>query len=170
MSTGYYRPEMTPPGYEGKTWPHRLVERNDDGEQTERMVPSPFPPATVGVPAEDLPAFRDFQNWGSRNEKREHPERYCQGCGIRYAVAICTNKNCKSGRTVLADGEPLAEQCRHRCLNCRLEFVGLLLCGPCIGDRQATGQLRAPTSSSASTTPKRSHPMRRPAATSGARR
>lgn len=80
MSTGYYRPEMTPPEYEGKTWPYRMP-YYEDGEQRERTIQSPFPPATIGNPAEDVPEFDDFKRWASRNRKAEHPDWYCQTCG-----------------------------------------------------------------------------------------
>jgi hypothetical protein len=81
VSTGYYRPEMTPPEYRGETWPHRLVERSDEGEQVERIIRSPFPPARIGNPAEDVEAFRAFQDWGSRNRRAEHPDWCCRSCG-----------------------------------------------------------------------------------------
>lgn len=161
MSTGYYRPDMTPPEYEGKTWPYRMP-YYEDGEQRERTVQSPFPPATIGNPAEDVPAFRDFQDWGSRNRKAEHPDWYCQGCKGRSAVAICPR--CKSGRTLLADNEMLAIECAHRCVSCKHVFVGTLLCGPCIDERQRSGRPRTDAAPSITTTPSTRPPTRRPTA------
>lgn len=138
--TGYYREDMVPPEHRGKVWPHRAVERGPDGERVERMVQSPFPPATVGVPAVDEPAFRDFQNWQSRNRRQQHPEYYCEGCGIRYAVAICPKPpkgsklrgGCGPGRTVLESNG------RYRCVSCKHVFAADRLCGPCIGTRTGT--------------------------------
>lgn len=149
MSTGYYKPDMTPPEYEGKSWSQRVVEY-EDGERIDRTIQSPFPPATIGNPAEDVPAFRDFQDWASRDRRREHPDWYCQGCGLRYAVAICPA--CKSGRTVMTDAEPAVE-CGHRCVSCKFEFLGLLLCGPCIDDRQKRAQIRTDGAPAGSTAP-----------------
>jgi hypothetical protein len=162
MSTGYYEEQrakgLIPPEYEGKTWEQRT---------NEGKIMSPFPPATMGVPAEDVPEFRDFQNWQSRDRKEKHPGWYCQGCGIRYAVAICPS--CKSGRTVLKDGYRLQVECRHVCLDCKADFMGLLLCGPCIGERQADGRL-APSQHAPARGTSRLHPMRRTAAANGGAR
>lgn len=131
MSTGYYKPHMTPPGYEGKVWPYRVPEYVD-GEQRERVVLSPFPPATMGVPAEDFPPFRDFQNWGSRNRKTEHPDWYCSDCGIRYASVVCKRpQGCGSARVEY----PNEMRQLYHCLNCNRRFAADRLCGPCIGHR-----------------------------------
>lgn len=134
--TGYYREALVPPEHRGKTWPHRVVERGQDGEQAERMVQSPFPPVHQGNPAEQVEAFRDFQNWQGRNHRAEHPEDYCEACGIRYAVAICpkaakSKVGCGSGRTVLQ------EDGGYRCVSCGNRFRAARLCGPCIGARAA---------------------------------
>lgn len=137
MSTGYYREHMTPPEHRGQTWPHRAIERGADGEQVERTVQSPFPPATVGVPAVDEPAFRDFQNWQARNRRAEHPEYYCTDCGIRYASVVCSGpEGCGSARVAYPD--EMREL--YHCLSCRRRFRADRLCGPCIGDRQAAQQ------------------------------
>lgn len=132
MSTGYYQEHMTPPEYLGKRWEQRLPDAEGG------KIDSPFPPATIGNPAEDVPAFRDFQNWNARNRKAEHPEYYCEGCGIRYASVVCkeSEKGCGSARVRYPD----AMRALYHCLTCDRRFSAVRLCGPCIGDRQAVAE------------------------------
>lgn len=127
MSTGYHQEHMTPPEYAGKRWEQRAP-NSESG-----TIMSPFPPATLGNPAVDVEAFRDFQNWNSRDRKAEHPEYYCEGCGIRYATVVCSAKGgCGSARVAYPDG---MRQLYH-CLSCNRRFRADRLCGPCIGERQ----------------------------------
>lgn len=138
MSTGYYREDMVPPEHRGKVWPHRAVERGSDGEQIERMVQSPFPPVAIGNPAEQVAAFRDFQNWRGRNARAERPDDYCEDCGIRYAVVVCKGKEgCGSARVEY----PNVDRILYHCLNCDRRFSADRFCGPCIGERQARSKM-----------------------------
>lgn len=128
MSTGHYQEHMTPPEYEGQRWEQRAP-NSETG-----TILSPFPPATMGNPAEDVAAFRDFQNWQSRDRKAEHPEYYCEGCGIRYASVVCAKpKGCGSARVAYPD----TMRSLYHCLACGRRFSADRLCGPCIGERQA---------------------------------
>jgi hypothetical protein len=133
MSTGYYQEHMTPPEYEGQRWEQRAP-HSEAG-----TILSPFPPATLGNPAEDVAAFRDFQNWQSRDRKTKHPEYYCTDCGIRYAGVVCAGKvGCGSARVSYPD----EMRALYRCLSCDRRFAADRLCGPCIGDRRTAA---APT-------------------------
>lgn len=137
--TGYYLEDLVPPEHRGKVWPHRSLERID-GENVERMVQSPFPPVHQGNPAEEVAAFRDFQNWQTRNARAERPDDYCTDCGIRYASVVCSGKEgCQSARVEYPDGD---RRVLYHCLKCDRRFSAERLCGPCIDERQRAAQPR----------------------------
>lgn len=157
--TGYYEEQLglglIPPAYVGTTWGQR------DPSDLSKTVQSPFPPATIGVPAEDFEPFLDFRAHAGASLSSRHPEWYCPGgCGRFSTPAVCPSKTCgPHGGSARCEplGQPTDDGTEqdHRCLTCGSRFLALLLCGPCRADRGVSAR------------PKTSPPVRAPASRSG---
>lgn len=123
MSAGYYREDLVPPEWRGKRW-EQLAPNTDSGK-----ILSPFPPATIGNPAEDVEAFGDFRAYHGLRVYRECPDLHCEACRIRFATVVCAGTSgCKSARVEYPDG---ADRHLYHCLTCGRRWSARRLCGPC---------------------------------------
>jgi hypothetical protein len=118
--------ERQPPERRGNLYEHEDKTHNI-------VIHLAIPPATIGVPAESHPDFRDFQNWGSRNQHQDHPEYYCVECRWRYA-APPRCPTCKSTKLNTTGERQADHKTMYRCRECSAWFGLYLMCGPCISD------------------------------------
>lgn len=94
-TTGHYQKlrdaGLIPPEYVGKTWEQRSPQ-DESGK-----VQSPFPPATIGNPAEDVEAHADFRRHFCASNRGRHAEMFCERCrgGLEYPTIESGGRVCK---------------------------------------------------------------------------